>query len=606
MLDRHRLLVVGQRIRRNTIDHAAASDPARSPPTAASCRATAPPPGTATTPATRRTTPSATRRPPARPHNPTAATTPAAGSTAVPPPVLVAPTALGLRDRPPRRAIRPLIAHRDQHPMHHISPHRRAGAIDQLIDLRRERVNQRPLPRPCRQPATRRVPRRDQPRDRLVITPRQRRRSTQRARQRHTPQGSPSLPPVSSQPPSSDRALTTTRARVPAPQDRTVGRNRGHPWGETVATSGEIRWPPMGSFPWPPSPRYRSLASRAPDMWESHRPNSVRGGLHAMPPSLVWDQLVTGRTPCPTPTIHGHHLMPPLRHATVADAMHPGIVSCPADATLTDVARLMATHHVHCIAVIGGSHDQQGERLVGGLISDLDVMRAGIRVGPEESAAALALEPMISVDATTGLSEARRAHAQAWRQRHRGDRLRDPAADGGPARLSTSSACSRGPRHDRGSECMFGKIVIGVDGRQGGRDAIALARHLASPDASFTLVYVYGRGPISWWRHQLGEERPFDREATMLATERERAGIQAGIACVPGASPAAGLHDLAEHDRGRSDRGWCLEAHAARTGAPRRRCQCLAPRSALPDRSRTARLHQECLPLLEIGATSES
>ena len=93
---------------------------------------------------------------------------------------------------------------------------------------------------------------------------------------------------------------------------------------------------------------------------------------------------------------------------------------------------------------------------------------------------------------------------------------------------------------------MFGKIVIGVDGRQGGRDAIALARHLASPDASLTLVYVYGRGPISWWRHQLGEERPFDREASMLATERERAGIQAGIACVPGASPAAGLHDLAD------------------------------------------------------------
>ena len=93
---------------------------------------------------------------------------------------------------------------------------------------------------------------------------------------------------------------------------------------------------------------------------------------------------------------------------------------------------------------------------------------------------------------------------------------------------------------------MFGKIVIGVDGRQGGRDAIALARHPASPDASFTLVYVYGRGPISWWRHQLGEERPYDREASMLATERERAGIQAGIACVPDASPAAGLHDLAD------------------------------------------------------------
>jgi len=127
-----------------------------------------------------------------------------------------------------------------------------------------------------------------------------------------------------------------------------------------------------------------------------------------MPPDLVWDQLVTGTCAMShtAQNIHGDDLMPPLRYATVGDAMHPGIVSCPADATLTEVARLMATHHVRCIGVMGISRDRQGERLVWGLISDLDVMRAGIRVGPEESAGALALEPMISVDATTGLSEA--------------------------------------------------------------------------------------------------------------------------------------------------------------------------------------------------------
>ena len=32
-----------------------------------------------------------------------------------------------------------------------------------------------------------------------------------------------------------------------------MGRNGGHPWGETMAAIGEIQWPPMGSFPWPPS-----------------------------------------------------------------------------------------------------------------------------------------------------------------------------------------------------------------------------------------------------------------------------------------------------------------------------------------------------------------
>jgi CBS domain-containing protein len=107
-----------------------------------------------------------------------------------------------------------------------------------------------------------------------------------------------------------------------------------------------------------------------------------------------------------TQPLHGSYLMPSLQHATVADAMHPGILSCHPDASLTEVARLMATHHVHCIAVIGSSHDQPREDLVWGLISDLDLIRAGTQVGSEETARALALEPVISVRSTTPLREA--------------------------------------------------------------------------------------------------------------------------------------------------------------------------------------------------------
>ena len=39
-------------------------------------------------------------------------------------------------------------------------------------------------------------------------------------------------------------------------------------------------------------------------------------------------------------TYHGSYLMPSLEHATVSDAMHPGILSCEPDATATEVARL--------------------------------------------------------------------------------------------------------------------------------------------------------------------------------------------------------------------------------------------------------------------------
>ncbi len=51
---------------------------------------------------------------------------------------------------------------------------------------------------------------------------------------------------------------------------------------------------------------------------------------------------------------------------------------------------------------------------------------------------------------------------------------------------------------------MFSNVLVGVDGRQGGRDAIALARQLATPDASIALVHV-GRA-----LHDLAEQRDAD------------------------------------------------------------------------------------------------
>lgn len=102
----------------------------------------------------------------------------------------------------------------------------------------------------------------------------------------------------------------------------------------------------------------------------------------------------------------GSYLTPSIEHATVVDAMHPGILSCPADASLTEVARMMATHHVHCVAVMSGSRSQPGETPVWGVISDLDLLRAGIRVDAEETAGAMALQPTVSVAPSTPLREA--------------------------------------------------------------------------------------------------------------------------------------------------------------------------------------------------------
>lgn len=106
-----------------------------------------------------------------------------------------------------------------------------------------------------------------------------------------------------------------------------------------------------------------------------------------------------------TPSTHGSYLMPALEHATVADAMHPGILSCEPDATLTDVATIMATHHVHCVAVVGISHAQP-ECFVWGIISDLDLVRAGLANGSEASARELATEAIVVVEPAMPLREA--------------------------------------------------------------------------------------------------------------------------------------------------------------------------------------------------------
>jgi CBS domain-containing protein len=63
-----------------------------------------------------------------------------------------------------------------------------------------------------------------------------------------------------------------------------------------------------------------------------------------------------------------------LSRRTVADAMHPGVYSCPPEATLAEVAEIMATQHVHAV-VVHGIVNGRGPRVVG-LISGLDLIAA--------------------------------------------------------------------------------------------------------------------------------------------------------------------------------------------------------------------------------------
>jgi nucleotide-binding universal stress UspA family protein len=92
---------------------------------------------------------------------------------------------------------------------------------------------------------------------------------------------------------------------------------------------------------------------------------------------------------------------------------------------------------------------------------------------------------------------------------------------------------------------MFTNVFVGVDGRQGGRDAIALARQLASDGAIITLAHLHG----SNWLLPRGAELASlaaEESQRLLSSERETAGIDAQLMSGPQASPGRGLHEMAD------------------------------------------------------------
>ncbi len=81
----------------------------------------------------------------------------------------------------------------------------------------------------------------------------------------------------------------------------------------------------------------------------------------------------------------GSFRAPRLEHARVEDAMHPGVVSCLPETPLRDVARILATRHIHCLVVTGGG--EPGTQATWGVISGLDIAGAAAEAGFEERTA---------------------------------------------------------------------------------------------------------------------------------------------------------------------------------------------------------------------------
>jgi nucleotide-binding universal stress UspA family protein len=93
---------------------------------------------------------------------------------------------------------------------------------------------------------------------------------------------------------------------------------------------------------------------------------------------------------------------------------------------------------------------------------------------------------------------------------------------------------------------VFDNVVIGVDGRSGGRAAVALAAQLAAPGARITFGHVYVSGGIA--DRGGGLVVLLERQAAerVIAEELAASSLDADLSLVVASTVSRGLHELAE------------------------------------------------------------
>lgn len=94
---------------------------------------------------------------------------------------------------------------------------------------------------------------------------------------------------------------------------------------------------------------------------------------------------------------------------------------------------------------------------------------------------------------------------------------------------------------------MFKKAIVGIDGREGGQDALMLARLLLDPEGELVLAHIYPLDPVAWRGGSAAFELAEREEAgTLLRKAREDFGVSAQLVCHGATSVGRGLHEAAD------------------------------------------------------------
>jgi len=104
--------------------------------------------------------------------------------------------------------------------------------------------------------------------------------------------------------------------------------------------------------------------------------------------------------------IHHSFTSPPFDRAKVLDAMRLGVISCPPETPLREVARIMATYRIHCVVVTSTV-----AKAPLGVIADIDVAAAAA-TAPEAPAGSVARTKPVTVSPEESLERAAQLMAE--------------------------------------------------------------------------------------------------------------------------------------------------------------------------------------------------